>query len=280
MITMMETDYQYHVNVHHPNLCCYLYPLYSCLLLGLLKMIHLEMIHDDGGIFPFHVILRKIEVTCTPFLVSFERASVKGFLLFQLLQHLAQHLKKIPENPENDKTLQGSEWYYFFLLFPTSSSTPPQPDTRQASSSQHEDDHNDGDRLPISCFMKTHIDGSNFSLSNQCEYRIRIHPHQMTCVTEQSVHHLLTNIQISNMNNFCMFLQINSEDRIHKEFKLYTQGFIYPSYSGKLYVKVKNLSTFTKVLHPCDIVGYLVIQPFILREDNHHQQHTCARSML
>ena len=84
----------------------------------------------------------------------------------------------------------------------------------------------------------------------QCEYRIRIHPHQMTCVTEQSVHHLLTNIQISNMNNFCMFLQINSEDRIHKEFKLYTQCFIYPSYSGKLYVKVKNLCSFTKVLHP------------------------------
>ena len=99
----------------------------------------------------------------------------------------------------------------------------------------------------------------------------------MTCVTEQSVHHLLTNIQISNMNNFCMFLQINSEDRIHKEFKLYTQGFIYPSYSGKLYVKVKNLSTFTKVLHPCDIVGYLVIQPFILREDMHHQHaYTCS----
>ena len=139
---------------------------------------------------------------------------------------------------------------YSFLLFPTSSSTPPQPDTRQASSSQHEDDHDDGDGLPISCFMKTHIDGSNFSLSNQCEYRIRIHPHQMTCVTEQSVHHLLTNIQISNMNNFCMFLQINSEDRIHKELKLYTQGFIYPSYSGKLYVKVKNLCSFTKVLHP------------------------------
>ena len=167
-------------------------------------------------------------------------------------------------------------------IIPSTFFTSTQPDTRQASSSssQHEDDRDDGDGLPISCFMKTCIDGSNFSQNQQCEYRIKIHPAQMTCVTEQSVHHLLTNIQISNMNNFCMFLQINSEDRIHKEFKLYTQGFIYPSYSGKLYVKVKNLSTFTKVLHPCDIVGYLVIQPFILREDNHHQQHTCTRSML
>ena len=64
------------------NLCCYHYPLYSCLLLGLLKMIHLEMINTHGRIFPFHVILRKIKVTCNPFLVNFEQTSVKGFLLF------------------------------------------------------------------------------------------------------------------------------------------------------------------------------------------------------
>lgn len=117
------------------------------------------------------------------------------------------------------------------------------------------------------CPVKTIIKGSKFSKESQCEYRIKIHPSKITFLHEQAVYNVLTNIHISNMDSFCMFLQTNSEDTFHTEYKLFTQGFIPPTYCGPLVVKIKNIGSYTKVLYPCDIMGYLTIQPFLKPEE-------------
>lgn len=119
------------------------------------------------------------------------------------------------------------------------------------------------------CPIQTHLRGENFSKSNQVEYRIQIHPNRMVILQEQSILSIQTNIQISNMESFCMFLQTNREDTtFNNEFKLFTQGFISPYFRGNLIVKVKNIESFTKVLYPTDIIGYLTVQPFILKPED------------
>ena len=87
----------------------------------------------------------------------------------------------------------------------------------------------------------------------------------MEILHEQTIYNIETNLEISDMNAFCMFLQTNKEDSFHREFKLFTQGFISPFYKGNLVVKIKNIEAYTKVLYPSDILGFLTIQPFILK---------------
>ena len=115
------------------------------------------------------------------------------------------------------------------------------------------------------CPVKSHIQGNNFSKNNQVEYRVQIHPNRMEILHEQTIYNIETNLEISDMNAFCMFLQTNKEDSFHREFKLFTQGFISPFYKGNLVVKIKNIEAYTKVLYPSDILGFLTIQPFILK---------------
>ena len=66
----------------------------------------------------------------------------------------------------------------------------------------------------------TYVFGSNFSLNNQCEYRIKIYVTNTVIIQEQFLVDIQTNIFISQMDNFCMFLQINNEESsIVKKFK-------------------------------------------------------------
>ncbi len=150
----------------------------------------------------------------------------------------------------------------------SSSSSPHRyrPTQTQTSQSQQTASNQDEESLTF-CQVKTIIKGSNFSKESQCEYRIRIYPSKMTFLHEQTVYNVPTNIHISKMDLFCMFLQINSEDTFHTEYKLFTQGFILPTYCGPLVVKIKNIGSYTKVLYPCDIIGYLTIQPFLKPEE-------------
>ena len=115
------------------------------------------------------------------------------------------------------------------------------------------------------CPIQTHVQGEKFSKSDQVEFRVQIHPMRMIICQEQSVYTIETNITISNMDSYCMFLQINKEECFHNEFRLFTTGFISPSYNGNLFVKIKNIDSYTKVLYPSDIIGYLTIQPFIMK---------------
>ena len=125
----------------------------------------------------------------------------------------------------------------------------------------------------------TYVFGSNFSLNNQCEYRIKIYVTNTVIIQEQFLVDIQTNIFISQMDNFCMFLQINNEESFHKEFKLYTEGFIHPSFHGNLHLSIKNIGSHTRILYPSDIIGFLVIQPFILKDTHGHDFHHQTTTM-
>ena len=114
-----------------------------------------------------------------------------------------------------------------------------------------------------SSFHLVMVNGSNFSKHNYCGYRVKLQPVENYYITEQSVKTIKTNINISEMHLFSMHFQTNSEDGFDSEFKLITQGFLNPSYSGPLFIRIKNIGSYTKCLFPCDILGYLVIHPFI-----------------
>ena len=82
-----------------------------------------------------------------------------------------------------DKTDSPSPWYSSQQSAPAFS----QSNIGVAGGGEGQDQDNvDGQ---ISCFIKTFVQGSNFSKNNQCEHRIQIHT-----------------------DSFCMFLQINSEE--------------------------------------------------------------------
>lgn len=76
---------------------------------------------------------------------------------------------------------------------------------------------------------------------------------------------------ISEMQFFCMYIQKNTEDWFHKDYKLATQDFLIQTFSGPLYVKVKNIASFTKVLQPCNIIGFLFLQSFIMSTEKQFQ---------
>ena len=66
------------------------------------------------------------------------------------------------------------------------------------------------------CPVKSHIQGNNFSKNNQVEYRVQIHPNRMEILHEQTIYNIETNLEISDMNAFCMFLQTNKESCLSK----------------------------------------------------------------
>lgn len=118
------------------------------------------------------------------------------------------------------------------------------------------------------CPVTTHLEGRNFSKNCQVEYRVQIHPNRTVILQEQTIYSIETNVEISNMNSFCMFLQTNKEDSFCNEYKLFTQGFISPFFTGTLVVNIKNIEAYTKVLYPTDVIGYLTIQPFIFKPED------------
>lgn len=117
------------------------------------------------------------------------------------------------------------------------------------------------------------VKGSNFSKHRHCEYRVKLHPVENCFIIEQAVKTIKTNIKISEMD--FLHFQKNTEDSFDTEFKLITQGFLNPTFSGSLNIRIKNTASYTKCLYPCDIVGFLVIHPFIAAAEVSTSDDSC-----